>query len=269
MNRVKGIQRLSLFIAVLVLAMLSCQGVGGFNPFATKTPTPTATFTPSPTLTPSPTASSTPTHTPTSTPLPTGIKTEEQSDGSTLFIDYDNKYQLVLPEEWVVVPISRSAISRTADEMAKENPKLADALEAFKDLDPDIFRGIALYTNEEYLYKGYATNISISAFEDETMSSLPLPFVTGILEESLKANGAKILTNGVNELDNAHNVEIEYIDMEQSLRFSGTTLVIHSRILVFQPNGILVMVQLATPKQFSKDVFPIADAVGGTIEILE
>jgi hypothetical protein len=35
---------------------------------------------------------------PTSTHLPTGAVTEDQPDGSTLFTDYDNQYQLTLPK---------------------------------------------------------------------------------------------------------------------------------------------------------------------------
>ncbi|HEX5944615.1 MAG TPA: hypothetical protein VFY66_20190, partial [Anaerolineales bacterium] len=85
---------LSFFIAILVLVSLACQGGAGLNPFATETPTPTLTSTPSPTYTPSPTATAT--ETPSPTPLPTGAITEEQSDGSTLFTDYDNNFHFTI-----------------------------------------------------------------------------------------------------------------------------------------------------------------------------
>src|SRR6266508_6408975 len=103
MNRNKVVQRFSILIVIVTFAILSCSGVADIsNLFATETPTPTNTFTPTSTFTPSPTPA--PTQTPSPTPLPTGINIEEQSDGSTLFIDYDNKYQLVLPSDWLIIP---------------------------------------------------------------------------------------------------------------------------------------------------------------------
>ena len=84
MKQKNNIQTLSLFVAILVLATLACQGGAGLNPFATETPTPTLTFTPRPTDTPTPTATQTATQTPSPTPLPTGAITEQQSDGTTI-----------------------------------------------------------------------------------------------------------------------------------------------------------------------------------------
>src|SRR5512139_1309782 len=109
MTQNKHPQKSVIFLTVLVLTILSCQGIGGFNPFATTTPSPTATFTPSPTFTPSQTP--TRTQTPSPVPLPTGVTTEEQSDGSTLFVDYDNQYQLNIPKTWFLIPLSSDDIT--------------------------------------------------------------------------------------------------------------------------------------------------------------
>ena len=147
MNKSKIQLYLLTCIVLLSVGGLSCGGSNFPNPFVTDTPTPTPTFTATPTLTPSPTATSTPTPTSTSTPLPTGIATQELSDGSTLFIDYDNQYQLTLPENWVIIPLVKEDLEAVLDQMAEENPDLAKAAEAFKGLDSNILPMVSLNSN--------------------------------------------------------------------------------------------------------------------------
>src|SRR5919108_3290732 len=109
MKQHKSIQRLSILVAIFALIMLSCAGLTDIsNPFAIETPTQTSTFTPSPTSTITP--SSTPTLRPTPTPPPSGVETKKLFARTTLFIDYDNKYRLVLPEEWVAIPFNKSEL---------------------------------------------------------------------------------------------------------------------------------------------------------------
>ena len=263
MKRKKGIQRLSIFVAILTLAALSCQGVAGFNPFATETPTPTNTFTPTPTFTVTP--SPTPTRTPTSTPAPTGVQVEEQADGTSLFIDYDNKYQLVLPEEWVVIPFNQSDLSAAIDELAKDSPELVESAEAFRGLDPDVVRAVALNKDPKFFVNGAATNLNITAIENEMLSAMPLSFITGALEESFEQNGAKVLTQGVNIMDNPHGVEIEYMDIEQSI--AGSQVL--QRLIVFQSNDKLIMITITTLKQIGSAAFSSSEPIAGSIELLK
>jgi len=79
-------------IGLILLTLLSCQAAANLpNPFATAIPSSTPTFTPSPTSSPTLTAAYTP------TPPPTGTTKEKQTDGTTVFTDYDNQYELVFP----------------------------------------------------------------------------------------------------------------------------------------------------------------------------
>ena len=210
-------------IIVRWLALISVfWGANGLSFLGTETPKPTNTFTLTPTFTPSPT--STPTQTPSSTPtpLPTGVKAEEQSDGSTLFIDYDNKFQLVLPADWIVIPVEKDDFSAALDQLAEDNPSLDDSVQAFKDTDPSVFQMAALNQNPDFLVNGLAANMNITAVENKLLSGMPLAFVTGALEETFKQQGAKVITEEVNTLENAYDVEIEFItwnrqSTEQSL----------------------------------------------------
>ena len=251
---------------VLALTLPSCSGVSAFpNLFATETPTPTNTFTPTPTptLTPSPTSTST--STPSPTPAPTGIGVDQQIDGSTLFTDYDNKYRLMLPDDWLVIPFRKDAFAEAVNKLAKENPQLAAAAEAFQNMDPSMFRLVAINTNAKYLKNRFASNLNITAYGDPILSSMPLSFVTGALEEQFKQSGIKVVTKGVNIIENSRGVDVEYIDTEQTA--AGSKIV--QRVLVFQTKDKLVMIAITTLPQFSKDVFAEGDIIGGSIELLK
>lgn len=256
----KGFRVLTVLVMLLALTSISC-GVSGLPFMATETPTPTATFTPSPT----PTPSSTPTLTPTATSLPTGVQTEEQADGSTLFNDYDNQYRLVLPEEWVVIPFDQGELGALVDELSKDNPKFEDAAAAFKNLDPDVFRLVALSQNKKYLEGGAVPNMNITALEDKVLSAMPLSFVTGALEESFKQSGMTVLTEGVNTIDNPSGIEIEFLDIEQETN----GIKIAQRLIVFQANGKLILVTLTAPIDFKAEVFASGDVIGASIELLK
>lgn len=265
MTRNLGKLYLLVFGSVLAVASLSCGVSDITNFFATATPTPTLTFTPTLTLTPSPTATSTPTRTPTATPLPTGVATQELSDGSTLFIDYDNKYQITLSEDWVIIPVAKEDLEVMLDELGSEDPNIAQAAERFKDLKLDILRMAALNRNSEYLVGGYASNITVTAIEDPIFSVMPLSFITGALEESFIQQGIKVLTTGVNVIENANGVDVEYMDVEQSL--SG--IKVQQRVIAFQSNKKLILITISTPVQFKEKIFPMAEEIGSSVEFIQ
>lgn len=260
MNR-KAVLKLEFFILILALVSISC-GVSNIPFLATETPTPTITFTPSPTFTPSSTPTSTPTFTP--TPLPTGITSEQQADGSTLFIDYDNAYQLTLPPDWIIIPIAQDTLAVYLDELAKDNPNLVASAEAFKDLDPNVLRMAALNTNMKYFVNGSASNITIAAIEDATLSALPLSFISGALEESFTGQGINVLTTGVNTVENDHNVEIEYMDVEQDVNGNKA----QQRIVLFKTSNKLILLTITTVPQFKDEIFQISDEIGASVEFL-
>ena len=264
MKRNKKLLFLVLFTSIFTFASLSC-GTNLANIFATATPTPTLTFTPTSTFTPSPTATSTPTRTPTSTPLPSGVATQQLSDGSTLFIDYDNKYQLTLHEDWIIIPLVKKDLQVVLDRLGKEDPDIAKAAEAFKNLDSNVIRMAALNRKPEFLEGGYAANITVAALDDPIFSVMPLSFITGALEESFSQQGIKVLTSGVNVIENAGGVEVEYMDVEQNV--SGNK--VQQRMVVFQSNKKLILITISTLPQFKDEIFQLAEQIGGSIELLE
>ena len=183
-----------IFVTVLALTILSCSGLADLpGLIATATPTPTNTFTPTPTFTPSPTP--TETQTPSSTPAPTGVKIQPQSDGSSLFVDYDNQYQLFLPAEWIVIPLSSKDLANILKNLSEKNPNFKDMAAAFKQLDPNVIRVIAINENSKYMVNGFSTNFTLTAIEDKVMSVMPLDFVTGA-KVQVRSKGVIFKANG-------------------------------------------------------------------------
>lgn len=270
MNPKKSTQILLFIIMILVLAVISCQGVAGFNPFATETPLPTSTFTPSPTSTPSPTPTSTPTQTPSPTPLPTGAITEEQSDGSTLFIDFDNQFQFSIPKDWLAIPISSDDLAYRLSKLSEINPDLKNVAAAFADLDPDVIRVIAMNSDPKYVSNGFSTNLTVTAIEDKLMSAMPLEFVTGAVEESLKQGGATFIPSEQLAAKNTKGIEIGVLEFQQTAPTAiGTHVPVHSKILLFHSNSKIIMIQLTTLKQFAPEILPVLDHLIETITILD
>jgi hypothetical protein len=266
MKHKNGIQTFSLLVAILALATLACQGGAGLGPLATETPTPTLTFTPSPTFTPNPTA----TETLLPTPLPTGAITEEQSDGSTLFTDYDNNFQFSIPEAWLVIPLSSADLNDILAGLSEENPELKEIAATFAQLDPDVIRVMAMNKDMKYSVDGFSTNLTVTAIEDKLMSAMPMDFVTGAVEESLKQGGATIVPNETLAADNANGVEVGVLEFQKTTpTATGASVQAHSKLLIFNAGAKMIMIQLTAPKQLAGEILPTLDQILDTIRLLD
>ena len=270
MKQSKKLIAFTALILTLALPALACGTSDITNLFATETPTPTQTFTPSPTSTPSATPTATQTQTPSPTPVPTGVEIKEQTDGTTLFTDYDNHFQIALPSGWFVLPLSSDDINKMMDNMAKKNPDLKDTADAFKQLDPDVIRIIAVPEETKYIQKGFATNLTVMALKDKLLSSMPVAFVTGALESQLETNGAKVIHGDEVVITNANGVEIGIIEFKQTAQTAtGAKVAAQARLLVFQVKDALINIQLTMPQQFTGELSPLLDAVADSIKILK
>ena len=271
MKQYKHLPKLGLLFGILALIVLSCSGVPSVSSlFATDTPTPTLTFTPSPTMTPSPTATPTLTPSPSPTAAPTGSQTEEQANGSTLFTDFDNSYQLTLPEGWIILPLSSQDLADILESVSEENPDFKDAAQTLKGLDPNVIRVMAFNKDRKYNVNGFTTNLLLMAIDDKVMSSMPMDFVTGALEESIAQQGGQLLSKENNIITTANDVEIGSFDFKQTAPTAlGTEVPVRVRAIVFRAGGKLIMVQMTTPQQFAEELSPVMDQIIESIELSE
>jgi hypothetical protein len=253
MQQHKAYQRFQIFAGILALAVLSCSGLSDVsNLLATETPTPTSTFTPSPTLTPSPTSTPTLTPSPSPTPMPAGIQAEEQADGTTLITDYDNHYQYILPENWKVAFTSQKDLKDAVQAQADTNSDFAGMEEQFKELDPDIFRLAALNVDRKYLKLGSPTLLTANAYEDAVASSMPMAFVTAMIEDNIlkdaQSTDWEVVTNG-------NGVEVGIVTGKSTFSFpNGVNIKVEQIVIAFQANERLIVIEIAVPQGYGDEI---------------
>jgi hypothetical protein len=85
------------------------------------------------------------------------------------------------------------------------------------------------------------------------------------LEQSFQQQGMKVLTTGVNTIENANGVEIEYIDVEQAL--TGKRVLQH--VNVFHSASKLIIITVTTLQEFKDEVFQMGDQIGTSIAFLK
>jgi hypothetical protein len=262
MNQNKVTPRVAVFIMMLVLMILACQSVGSFNPFATETPTPTNTFTPTPTftVTPSPTL----THTPTSTPLPTGIVIKEQTGGTSLVIDYDNKYEFLLPPNWAIVFSTQKDLEQAIEQTSEKDPDFAKMAESFKNVDPNVFRLAALNIDRTYISEDSPALLTINAFVDSVTSTMPMSFVTAMIEDSILAGASSTTWDVTN---NINNVEVGLVRGAMMISLpNGLSANIQELVISFQSNKKLIVIEIAAPKEFGDQILSPFEGIVDSIK---
>ncbi len=248
-------------LVVVAGVMLACSSVANLpNPFASPTPTATSTYTP--TVTPSPTP--TPTITPTSTPVPTGVDVEPQQDGTTHVRDWDNQYELNLPAGWLVVPLTKEDLDRAVQQAATLDPQFAKLADAYKGMDPNIFRVFGLNTGTKYVKASYPTIVVVSAITDPVASAFPMEGVAAMIEDKV-FTGSTDTTWSVKR--NAHGVDVGIVEGSMKVAVpNGGKQTVKAKVLAFQTGKKLIVIQFATPAQFAAEVLPPLDAVIDTIQ---
>ncbi len=260
-------QILFIFVCILSLAALSCSGAAGVsNLFATDTPTPTSTFTPSPTLTPSPTSTPTYTPSPSPTPRPAGVEAEEQANGTTLITDYDNHYQYSLPENWKVAFTSQKDLQQAAQDQANADPEFGDIAAGFKDIDPDVFRLAAMSIDKKYLDAADTpTLLTANAYEDAIASSMPMAFVTAMIEDNILKDARNTSWEVTN---NGSGVEVGTVTGDTTFSFdAGMKVNVEMIVIAFQANNKLIIIEVAAPQGYGKEILASFDDMIDSIKV--
>lgn len=118
---------------------------------------PTATSTSTPTATP----------TPTSTPLPVEPTKAEESvldentDGTSSFIDMAAKYQFTVPVAWLPLRINSPEYDAAVLLPEASNPAIQNQLSVIQKQDPNVFRLFMLDINEEHIDSGFVSNVNL------------------------------------------------------------------------------------------------------------
>lgn len=261
MPETHSLPRLSVFIVILALAVLACQGVTGFNLFVTATPTATLTSTPTQTFTPTPS----PTVTATATPHPTGMLTQEQPDGTLLIGDHDNAYQFLLPANWAIAFSSQEDLKQAIQAMSEKDPEFARMAEQFKDVDPQLFRLAAVNINRNYRNADLPTLLTVNVYTDPVAGTMPMAFVTAMIEDNILAGATSTSWDIRN---NSNQVEVGIVRGTRTISISnGVHGTFEELVIAFQANKKLIAIEIATPPKFAEQIFAPFDDLIDSIRV--
>jgi hypothetical protein len=264
MKRYKFAQPLVVLILAFSLITLACNAAAGLpNPFATSTPTFTPTFTPSPMPSPTPTATLIP------TPPPLGTTKIEQSDGTTLFTDYDNKYDVVFPKGWVVTGLNSDDLNSLLQLTSKNNPDLEQMITLLKSMDPKVFRIFAFDFQPDHMVNGFTTNVNIVVENNSIVNAMTLQELVDATAQELPqvVKNIKITSSKVTET--ASNIPIGLIETNMSVNtVTGDKIPVYEQVIIFKFSLTSIQITLSTPVSMQQKILPSFEQIIDSVKIL-
>lgn len=226
---------------------------------------PTATSTSTPTATP----------TPTSTPLPVEPTKAEESvldentDGTSSFIDMAAKYQFTVPVAWLPLRINSPEYDEAVLLPEASNPAIQNQLSVIQKQDPNVFRLFMLDINEEHIDSGFVSNVNLvwdSQMEISVATDSDLKGLAATLPTSLK--DAKV-TN-VEIKTTAGGLSYGVITATTPLMTQeGARLNVYQKLVFFDlPTGTLTAT-LSTTEKWQSTVEPSFDEFVESFLLLE
>ena len=226
---------------------------------------PTATITSTPT----------PTSTPTSTPLPVEPTKAEESvldentDGTSSFIDMAAKYQFTVPGAWLPLRINSPEYDEAVLLPEASNPAIQNQLSVIQKQDPNVFRLFMLDINEEHIDSGFVSNVNLvwdSQMEISVATDSDLKGLAATLPTSLK--DAKV-TN-VEIKTTAGGLSYGVITATTPLMTQeGARLNVYQKLVFFDlPTGTLTAT-LSTTEKWQSTVEPSFDEFVESFLLLE
>lgn len=251
---------ISMFLPFVLLTILACQGGPLASVFATPTPT----------ITPTPLPTSTPTPSPTPTPIPEGVSQAEQADGSILFTDYDGGYQLVIPQDWDVIPISKEDLDAILTALAESNPQVEQFRDVISQLDPDVFRAFLFNFSANAVQETYVTNVNIILDRSSIALSAPLDYMITVSISAFEAMGDRITVLGSDQFITASGIPAAAIHVSQKIATSsGEQLEIYQSVVLVKTEKGMVTITFSTPFSLHEATKPEFDRIVDGLVLLE
>jgi hypothetical protein len=189
------------------------------------------------------------------------MKIEEQSNGTALVTDYDNRYQLLLPQNWFIVFSPRNEHQQTLE----QHPEFVAMAESLRDSDPDLFRLAAMTADREFIEMGIPTLLTINAYTDPALSTTPLESVTAMIEDSMFGEDTPTTWNVIK---NQNNIEVGIVEGPYTAQTpEGISLHVQRMVIVFQANEKLIMVEIMVPEQIAGQTLKPFDEIIDSINV--
>ncbi len=252
---------------LLMAASLACQAGSVTRFFVSPTPSPSNTSLPSATFTLIPTMSPTPRPTlrPTTTIKPIlGVESRDQADGTTLFVDLDNYYQILFPKYWEPLVLSQKNEMVESPGASAEYPWLKEYIEDLLTSDADAIRMFSLNTQFKYLNGDFPTFLMIFTETDALVVGAPMAMVTAWVEDNLLDEDTNLSWD---VRTNSSGVEVGINDGTRRLEEENNYTDIRERVLSFQTADHLIMIEITSPENLADSLVPGMESILDSIQV--
>ncbi|MCP4141982.1 MAG: hypothetical protein GY755_17180 [Chloroflexi bacterium] len=233
-------------------------------PTNTATPIPTETPLPSPTVIP-------PTSTPTEVDYPdTGSALEENDEGVTVYTDYEERYKISTPLEWLALrPGEEEYLAAWTLPEAAE-PEVLEILQLIEKQDPNVTRLTLWDLRDGHYSNGFVNRMSL-AFDtpfDNSDMFLEEYFAATVIDLPKAIPGLLITSANISETSSGMPVALVASEREISTN-TEKTFYLYQKQALFKINERFLVISFASTEPFREQVEQEFDAFVDDIALLD
>jgi hypothetical protein len=198
--------------------------------------------------------------------VPISVTVEHRPDGTSVVRDVGNAYQFTLSQEWTVIPVSQEHIDRVAQASPALDAEFLRLAQKLYDTREDAFRLVGLEADSKFAKPENPTLVLVTAIPDRVSATLPMPELARMIQDTVfSSTNAKDMQRDV--VQNAHDLGVAVVEGPYDYYSTqGETLKTQSKVLGFQANSRVILIQFITPAEFGAEVLPGIDQIIDTIQ---
>jgi hypothetical protein len=196
---------------------------------------------------------------------PTGLLKEEQSDGATLFSDYDGGYQITFPEGWTVIIPEEGDISEALSTIPEQEENISKLIEAARSADANNM--IRVFGFNLKAQQGvYTPNINVSQNTNSLLVAASLQDLVDATATYYPSLGIEVINAEVKET--ASGTEIGVIEAQQAMNAPGGEKIdLRQKQVMFKSERRILT--FSTVKEATVDLSADVDTVIESFKLLD
>lgn len=211
-----------------------------------------------------PTSASTSTMTPRPVFSAYGTAFQPQADGSTIFIDQQAKFNLVIPPGWTAFRINEPEFFALWQQPISSDPVVQRTLTSLQSMDPSIFRLFAFDLRPGHMQNGNLTNIDVMWSQNvntytDFVHDLELGYERLSLSHELLGSKTGTTSSGV---------EINITEFRLSAKTQTGATKFYEKIFIFKASRGLASVRFDTDYSTKDLVVPELEQIKNSIQLL-
>jgi hypothetical protein len=208
--------------------------------------------------------------TPTPTPVPTGTNQTTLPDGSVVFSDFDNQYEVTFPEAWTTINLEKDDLDKMMDKVMETNPGMESVVSLVKNMDPEIFRIFAFDFRPEHIIEGTSSSVNILVQNDNTVFRMPLKNLIDMNIAALPSQlpGATLIDSKVTTSGTGLGIGV----IELSMPITSTTgkqITLYEKMVLVKVGPRAVLLTFGCPSSLQEVMLPEFNTIIDSFKILK